>query len=812
MANSAVKYREKDQQYAPRALNEFNIIPPIAEVDSDVGDTDEERGIFQDAFADEVWEFSKALMGEVADGLRQSDADRNEDLGVAGDFDARRERALNRSRAQVDPTFDDNGSVVRSQPDSHSFLGITMGWIRRAVNLMGAWLNRALFESSQRSFLAVGRGSRQENRKIVKVAAAVMDDMLERADYKKALHLVTKNVATYGTAYLRYEMGIKREMERAYEEDPMGERVMTWRESEPILCPLLTYFPIEHVYVRDYGQPRSKDQQGVWWVTPDVTLTTLEGEEAISWTDEAGAPREHGKWRNLETVRRHVQELQEGASGKPSRATLVEYEGPLPMVKWARDGVLNYDILKFFGCDVGVDPDPVDDVEMVEEFGRRAQAIPYWHVAYLTEMGSKMNKGTAQAYTGSVLIRCEPARNRTPRSSLYAFKYAPDGARFFGMSVTDLGYAIEGSGDQDLNAQSFVAFMNANAPRLVNSKVLRHNKTAREVGKELDTPNAMVAFETGPHDKIDARELVAPFERKPDPEAYARIELKRGIFDDVVGISASTKGKDRAVTGTLGEIQHNFEMNKVELQDVVLAAGQEWARLVSHIWDDVTWYMGTAQFGQYAAEISGVAFSDIEKIMPSLEGIEGEVKWYHPLAAAADRSMMTAMLTNIYSAFPNAPWDAEQFSKILVEIAGYSRPDELYLGGSLMDPDDEHQQFSRGSYVKPDLREDINNHLFSHNEHLNDMRERAFKQGWKPTLQLEFNHTVRHLEATMDMVRRFLQMQPEMADMQSEETGPAAPSSGPGGKETPTPQQGELSSAPKMLTGASPKPIGNESP
>ena len=711
-------------------------------------------------------------------------AARNEKRGRAGNFDTRSARNMRRSRAQVTPETDDDGRVKPQAIDGHATMGAHMGWSRQGSTLVSAFLEENLFENSARPFVVNARGDRHENATIERVGKSVMDDQLRRGKYKDIARLMTRGVPQHGTAILRYEMVMKRRTRRVVKTDAAGNREELWEEKPVQYQPNIQSWPLKNVIPTNLDMPGACDQEGVFWLTPKTTLAQLEGDdEVVIDRDEDGFIKSvEGKYR-LEDIRRFEADSA-GISNKThtkdsasflSGFELTEYEGALPLISWAKKGIITRSIMDALGVDIGIDVNP-NDPRSIETWGRALQRIPVWRVFYTTLPGTSQSPNPSGG--GHILLGFGIAPQRDPRNSMYVFRYQPDDANFLGQSLTDLGFTTEDAADGILNNVIWATWKNAHPSGVFNKSFLV-NKSIEEVVKLLEKSHGLVECNgVGGARASDVLDLIT---LEIDPDARNKIALLKAEFEQTTGAKAAAKGTDVAGTGTLGEIELNLARSELELRDVLRSVGLEWGRLVTDIWRDLVWFMTAEEFVEYASEISGVGKSDLENKFPSLEGLGDDVEFDHPVVAKGDAAVLTTLLTRIMAAVPNAPWDVAEAAKRLVEGAGFALPDTLFLPSHLLNPGDENTMFAKGSWIDPDPREDWQNHILVHERRVTELQDGLDETISDEDAQLEFDMLSRHLLATISMVQGLLAaaeaFQGDQQGQQQQGLGPTRPGS-----------------------------------
>jgi len=692
----------------PRRLDDLHPVPPIGFVLQDEG------------LGERLGEFCSTLVDHLDD-LRQScESERD-----SNHFTERIERNIIRSRALMEHHVLSDGSVDPTATDGHAELGITQGWSSQAIRIISAFLQDRLFRSHKRPYTLNPRGIRDENKIVTKLFYEVVDSLLHAGRFSRRMgHYGMKQIPLHGTCVLRYEMLPK----IAFRLDMSG----AWHEVVEEIIPRFSIWPIDKVLVTDPGLPESEDQEGVFWLRGGVTLSQLEEEEYLEPPPGAN-PVFSGKFRNLEVLRQRVAEGYEsepGTVGEENREghkkvslspqfMLVEYEGALPMMALAN---LHAEVIpavcEYFGVDVGMLPS-VGDEDSFMEWTRRLSRVPLWDVAYACSLdgGASTNEGNQDWH----LLRFEPARGKRPHNSLYRFTYDQDNLGFYGRSIVDLGCQLEDVADCILNAQTWTDHFNAHPPVIVNEKTI-YQGTFEQVKRALETPGSAL-----PADGRVPPEQAAYFLQLPEiREAGQRIAALKWEFEQTTGASAAAKGTDTARgTGTLGEIQINESKASLQLNDVVEACGEEIARLIRNLIDDVVDAVPKEAFVAWASGISGIPASDVMRVMAHTDLFSEELGVSHPTNSGGDPAVLVTLLLRIAMAFPQGFDDVKKLVRTLLELSGYPDAESLVESDSSMDPDDEAAQMRQGNWVDPNEGEDFVKHLQAHMAQMSDAQRSA---------------------------------------------------------------------------------------
>jgi len=784
---------ETGMQAAPRAMDDTRDMVDVGAV------VDAELAV-------QMREFMREVAGTLKS-LRQGYETAREEQEFTDRQDVNQRRMSLTLAQQVDA----HGNAVKTYKDGHAEMGITHGWSLQAAKTATAYLRRGLLEESKRPYMVTGRGSRAENKTVEKMVYGVLDDLMRRGEFRSRFARVCNLMPRRGTAILRYLL----EQRTRWTMGEDGEL----HETVEAIYPKIQVWPLEHVYVSNPDQPEAADQEGVFWLTPKKTLAQLEEDEIVL---QEGRESE-GRFRNLEQVRRVVEEYQTrqmdttSASVFPT-ATLVEYEGALPILGWVKRGLLTWRVAKFFGVDVGEDPDPSNE-EAVRAWGRRLGRIAHWRVSTLMDWSGAVSLRDA-GQTGEIVLEFAPMR--AARNSLYRFGWIQEELRFYMQGVVDLGRRLEDAGDCLRNGDMWAQYYNAHPGKMVDETALV-DATQENLDALLNTPDKVLAGRPG----RDVRQAVQFFQLPQDVNVEMKIQQLKREFEFLTGVSAAAKGSDTAQgTGTLGEIQINENKSTLEIHNSILDNGSEICRLAKDMLEDVVEALkapessgetagtnpGQALLGryrpfvEYASRVSGLAPSEIEEALPTLENLSEEIEFRHPMAAGNDRAALVQMLTTLYQVtggmgFP----DAQSFVRACLEIGGFNRAEDVTQRHEGMDPGDEERLLSQGTWVAPDPREDLLAHLMSHAGALSELQRRIASGQPRPEDPVYELQLQQHIGKTVELVR----VQVQLAQALGGGQGGAAP--GTPGNLNPNPAAGQMGSG--SFGGASRatwKPAGGE--
>jgi hypothetical protein len=739
---------------------------------------------------------AEKFMGVVTEFLRQQKskceaAREKKDV----QFDKRYKINNRRARLSLMQRTDETGRMDDLYEDGHVKSGVYLGWTCESVLMAAAMLYQQLLESYKRPCKISGRGNRAENETLIQVCEAIIDDMLDRADFGINARYITELIPRHGTVALRYEMGVNVEFARVDALD--GSEV--FQEGNVRLTPRIQIWPLDKVFVSHPNRPEPKDQEGIFWITPNTTIYDLEPDEVVLLQDSG---RFVGKWRNLQQVRdgeanKTATSMGYGENGSfAPQYTLVEYEGCLPIAKWVRDGVVTYDLLRFFGVNVGPKPGQASPEQMTA-WANRLSRIAVWNVAYLTSADGYSSVGTGGG-NAEVLLRFQPASGRVPRRSLYKFVYTTDGLNFYGRSINDLGRQIEDAADTLFNSDLWTTHFNANPAKAFDMSGTS-NMDEDEVMEALQTPNALVRIKPGA--KPD--DVLKFFQLPEIPNCQMKIQALRTQFESVTGITAPMKGM--ATAGTLGQDQINVSQGTTLFNKTILQCAQTLSSLMKQIISDAVYYLTlpatvpdrTQFLVDYITRISGLPSSEIEDAIPSVDGLENDIIVRHPTMSGADNSVITQFLIQLWTVTGGMGFsDPKAFAQKCLELQGMRDAEEITGEIAGMQPMDEERQMAQGNWIAPRPDEDFIAHLRQHQARMSQLAGVSMQGGQQNTEDAMLAKLLpMHISKTMELFQSAMQLQ----QMQQAMAGPQQPQQ-PG-----TPGQGGSQAGPAAAQQSTPQ-------
>lgn len=659
--------------------------------------------------------FERVLIDHILDlkgNVEESREERN--------FSERYIRNKSRSNNAVTPTFLDKGGVARSQRDGHAELGISQGLSFQAITSASAHINSTFFEGMERFYQWRGTGVKPENRKVTQILNDVTQHLLRVGGFEREGSRISWGISANGNAPIRMEMYrplkyVRNEETGEYEED-IGD-----------LVPDFKAWPWEDVYVTDYGQPCVEDQEGVIWVTRNVTVHDLEANEAnydFTFTSDPARPivkRRNGKYLNLKKLRdseakndlpssRDTLSLTrfgktEAVSSFP-RYDLHEHEGALPMYKWVMSGDFDWEIAStVFGVDVGMKPIEDDD-ESLMEYGRRLNRIRTWNTSFVVPKTE--NPSGVEGH----LIQFEASPHAGGRKTLYHPKYYQDGEEFLGNGIIDVGYRIEDAVDLLRNASIRIVAMQANPAYLADQRLLV-KKTMDEF-KRLFQPNAIIPKTPG----ADPNQIIKAVEVSGDIRAIENvIAMLKNEHEFITGITSAIKtGQAQTQTRTATELNMQAAQSRSRLDDIVVGMSKEIYRMIKDMIHEYWDKEGKEGFIQLAIKVSGLNADEIREQIHSVDDLWEEYHLENPVTMGRNRDQLAAAITSSFAAYGGAQvFDPIKTASLALQFSGLPRPAEILIEGSeSSDPDTEHDQMAQGTWIKPKMNEQIMEHIAEH--------------------------------------------------------------------------------------------------
>jgi hypothetical protein len=302
----------------------------------------------------------------------------------------------------------------------------------------------------------------------------------------------------------------------------------------------------------------------------------------------------------------------------------------------------------------------------------------------------------------------EPAKGRNPRNSMFAVVFMPDELNLEGRGVIDLGEALIKGGDSLFNSKIFNSEINSDPPGIYDERAIQDG-TLEDAKRAFRVKGQSYAARTQGR---PAKDLATFLFRPDDPNVWTAIANSKAEFKLTTAASALAMGTDPAGgTGTLGEVKINEEKAGSVLAKITRRAGGEMSRLFQAVWEDNVYYRG-AGFAEYASRVSGVALSEIERVLPSLGGLENEIRIVHPLNMIADVAVQTSLMIQVANAFPGV-FDLQKIAVATMRNV-YPNAEDLLTMKAQMLPQDEESQMADGNWINPSAQEDFMAHIVTH--------------------------------------------------------------------------------------------------
>jgi hypothetical protein len=754
-------------QIQQRTLNEFYPRPPLAMEDP--------------VLAEQIREFQTMLVRHLIAKRENAQAIRD----PKGEFLARYERNKRWARAQLEPQMDREGNIDPAGPDGHACMGITQGWGLQSLNDIDTYMGTNLLSRWKRPFEVETAGQKDDSDTLKRLALCCVDDNLRSGRFASVAPYWLRSAPTHGAGFLRYRLRWRRRFGKS--DDGV------WRESFEDLVPVFTVYRPIHVAFTDPNLPTPLDQEGVFWTSPCVTLNDLEQEEVVLNPD---GSYEGGRFRNLDSIREVMAQNRYNTLGTPTGTdedvrrtsslptfTMLEYEGALPIYQWVMQGLFTPDIAAWYMVDTGDWPQATEDgtydVSSLDQWGRKMAQITMWNVTFLSDYATA---GMNRMSLGHI-IEMEPAKCRSPRNSMFAVVFMPDELNLEGRSVFDLGEANLKEGDSLFNSKIFNAEINSDPPAIYDERAIQDG-TLEDAKRAFRTKGR--SYSARPQGR-PAQDLATFLHRPDDPSLWTAIANLKAEYKLTVAASALAMGTDPAGgTGTLGEVKINEDKAGSVLAQITRRAGTEMSRLFQAVWEDNIYYRGDG-LADYLAQISGIGNTEIQQALPSLVGLENEVRIIHPLNMIADVAVQTSLMIQVANAFPGV-FDLQKIAVATMRNV-YPNAEDLLTQKQQMLPQDEEGQMSEGNWIQPSSDENFQAHIVTHTGTMLGLQQRL-----KNGTATDQDHVLAqqlpdHLEITQSMAQAAAQlagqMQPKGATPPKKQENPSEVQA-PGGRAMPS--------------------------
>lgn len=711
-------------------------------------------------------------------------------------------------------TFKIGGQVDPASEDGHCKLGIKQGWGFQAQSVASSFLQQSFFEGAERFFVISGRGDKEENDSLPDMISDGVEKDFDDGNFEAIQTRLCNCAPQYGTAILEYEM-IR---ELCFEKGPGGQ----YGEYRKKLRPSFTLWPIEDVWLTNPELPSALDQQGVFMVARGITRADLERDEqtyVIDTTDPFFPIRKkEGRYINLDRVRdaEDSHRLQYASSTSNTEAVttgergtgvstapkydLYRYRGALPIQAWVADGSFDHELAQFYEIDVGLPLPPPGtelDPETKKEFARRLNRIPSFRFSYLRDGDSNSN---ITSFEHLVEFSVFDAKGR--RNNAYKFPFFESAHEFHGLSISDVGWPIEAAADLLRNEQVQLARLAADPPGTY-SKMGLSNPVVEEIQK-LTLPGKRVPTEG----RIKPGELLNLERFEPLATIEQSIAALKIEYELTTGMTGVAKGI--ADAKTLGQDQISQQNTQTRLNDVVFTWAKEMKRLIADMIRDRIDMDGEEAYAAFLKEVSGRTADDAEIEIPSADGIWREIKIDHPMTTGRDKAVMGQGLLNAKPLIPPGLVSEEKFWKLYLQTIGLPKSENIFENVyKPIDPAKEHEYLAKGTWISPNIQEDVMRHLSEHQMKLAEVQQElmAMQSGTiypdpyqLQALQVFAQQLQQHIVATQQIMPMALQFQMQMAmSAKGIQPGPPGAMAPPGGQNPNAPgseaQQGNAISA-----------------
>lgn len=695
-----------------------------------------------------------------------------ENYGFSRDISSARVMAEARSRI----TINANGEPVWQAGESNAQCGIQLGFSAQGIDYARARLYRDLYEASERAYVVSARADKQENTPVVETLTAMIDHLLRQAEHTRTANIVCGEAPTTGTGFERLEAISPLVMER----DPITRE---WTKVVKETMFTTSSWRVENVLPTDLTCNRPEMQEGIFWITRDVTISQLLADQAVyvqQPLDEDGTStyeRVAGKYFNLRYLweRQPVQSygVYDSTNWGYSQVVSddevlvrVEYEGKINFRDFVRDDVLTVDILNFFGIRIGMGPPPLDPKEMdsyKRELGFRASEISWtvgWVVRRDMAFGNATYGGIATTWvptTDGDLVCFDDGRNRKGPNTLYRYPWIDSAGMFLGQGVPRRGMEIEYQANGIANA-------------LVNGSMMASNPCVFLDGDSL--PPAIIGDVTKEglvpgkayNTKVNPEDVFKPYAVPFDAKGFDTITRMFAWFQQVTEIGPEVKGQDKPSTGTLGELQIDVAAAGVFFARIVLDHARENFRMIRDMLETYEMIVGREGVLRLANKVAPLFAKDFSIHYNSMEQLMDEYALVHPSILGANRVMLFEQMLKLFTAAGTMPnpedptklvMPPDKFVKNMLGIASIREITSWTdVPSKIVPVEDQHRMFAQGNYMSPGVMDphevEIPEHLAEIDAVLAGIVTTGTEDGDIAYLRLLTHHVEEHMQKQME--------------------------------------------------------------
>lgn len=703
-----------------------------------------------------------------------------------------------------------NGEVVVQSGESNAIAGMQLGYSAQAIDYAAARIFRDNYEAAERPFVVSARADKQENVPVVETLTAMIDHLLRQGEFLKIANLVCGECPTTGTGVLRVE---------AISPVVMVRDSKTGAWSKRLLDPEFSFssWKIEDVLVTNLECPRPEEQEGVFWVTRNTTASALMSDVAIYENvpmDDSGAmffQRVGGKYFNL----RYLWETQPVATygvydqswGQSQMVSddeplvKVEYEGRINFRDMVRKGVLDAEILSFFGIDLGIPmmapEDPQELSAYQDELAFRASEINYT-VAWVVKQSQVIAQNVGAGYmtwswlqgaTGGDLVAFDDGRQRKGPNTLYRYPWLNQAGLFMGQGIPSRGSSIEYQANGIANSLVAGSQMASN-PAVFFDGTKIPQALRDDIAKEGLVPGK--AYDT----KVKPEEVFAPYAIAFDAKGFETLDRMFQWFTNVTAIGPELKGQDKPTTGTLGELQIDVAAAGVFMARIVLDHARENFRMIRDMLETYEMIVGREGVLKLADIVAPYYTEDFDINYTDMESLMDEYAFVHPSILGSNRTMLFEQMLKLFTSAGMLPdpenpmktiMDPWKFVEKMMGVLGLQEVSSWMSERSKIVPIHvQHRMMEAGNYISPglmDLHEaEIPEHEMKRDAIIMGMESTGSPERDEMVVRMLNHHIAEHEQKALEknallMAQQAQQMQ--MGGMGGEEMGAGEPATPP---------------------------------
>lgn len=624
-------------------------------------------------------------------------------------------RGNNRVRLYQSPT----GGITEIAGSGYAPLGLTQGWAAQAITAGASYQANTYHERSERFFAYRPVGKKTENASLSAMFTKGTEYFLRKGNFERHSRERFYNNFWHGTTVLRYEVVSELDFQTNPQTGEITETRQTFR-------PAFRVWPIRDFEATNRERGNAEDQQGVFWINRQINLSVLEKNEAayaFNADPNTGAIlsmlRTQGKYFNLACLREpeslaatpkrtynygdinsYVQTRQADKVSMLPTFDMIEFEG---RISFDTARKLHPDDARVLGLDMGMGFGwDYEDPDLQREFHLRMIRVPVWQISYASPANSHLAKS-------NLVFQFNPAP--FGRNSLYVYRYSEDNGEFDGLSVSDLGDAIEAWGDALRNAQVRVDLTNAEPPTVIDKTGLR--EASRASFYKLLGARGLVEKNPG----RSMKDFIEQLYLVPNPNMENTIQSLRQMYFDAVGVLPAIMGSSAA--NTLGQDRMNQSTAQNRLDDNLLWNAKEDYRLIRDMMSDLFTLMGRESFFMEMRRVTGLDAVGVEEKVSTLDDIWDQFYIDHPNSFGRDQTVLSRLIDEksmIY--MPTGLLDMRKVIPLSFNTAGYPFGEDLLTpAADVLEPKEEQKQLAVGNEILPSRAMDlmqIEEHIAAH--------------------------------------------------------------------------------------------------